>query len=267
MACGVKKFPSPSLRLLPAVAVLGVALLAGCSPKPQAVQDADAYMRAQGYARAPQILGITGSGDTVTVSGEAAPEGRVRFQYGGQHSIGITADSRGRFKAELPLTAQGGLFDISMEDTGRLVQAEGRLFIPPGAPQKAVLMRAGSPSLPLAPGGAGIAVVDYDAAGAMMITGIAAPHVAIAATIDGESWPKQPAGGDKGAFTAICQIPPPQDAATPVNVVIQAGGATFTRSVPVSKAPQGDRITAIDGGGWRVDWIVPGGGMQTTVVF
>lgn len=267
MARGVKNFhPSLARRLYVLSAVALAVAAAGCSPKPEASQDPDAYMRSKGYARAPQILSVTGSGGVATVSGQAVPEGRVRFLYGGQRAIGVTADSKGRFKADLPLSGQGGLFDVAVEDTGRLVQAEGRLFIPPEAPQKAVLMRSGSSSLPVAPQGQGIAFVDYDAAGAMMITGVAKPGAAISAVVDGESWPKQAQAATDGSFTAVTQIPPPGDTVAAVNVTVQAGGQSFQRAVPVSHPTAGDSVTPVDGG-WRVDWAVPGGGMQTTIVF
>ncbi|MEI9902722.1 MAG: hypothetical protein WDN06_01120 [Asticcacaulis sp.] len=249
--------------------LLGVAglAMAACTPKPQQAQDDDSYMRAKGYARAPQITVVAGSGGTVTVSGLALPGGRVRFLYGADRAIGVTADSKGRFKADLPTTAQGGLYDISMEDTGRQVEADGRLFVPPAAPQKAVILRAGAPSRPVAHPGPGITLVDYDAAGAMLVTGVAAPQAAIAIEVDGVSWPKQPRAAADGAFTATCQIPPLEDTAVTLDITVAAGSETWNRTIAVSRSPSGgDRITAVNGG-WRVDWVLPGDGMQTTLVF
>ena len=268
MACGVKKIDTFLARRLKTLLLVGVATVsvAACSPKPQAAQDTDDYMRSKGYSRAPQILSVTANGNMVSVSGDAVPGGRVRFLYGDQRAIGVTADSKGRFSADLPVTPQGTLFDVSMEDAGQLMQAEGRLFVPPGAPQKAVLLRAGAPSLPVMRQGSGIAVIDYDAAGAMMVTGVAAPGAAISVTVGEEIWPKQPAAAADGTFTAVCQIPPVQDDAGQVSLSVKAGQANWQQVIPVSRAPDGDHISAVSGG-WRIDWALPGGGAQTTLVF
>lgn len=268
MALAVKKIDTFLAQRWKTLILLGIATIAAaaCSPKPQAAQDTDDYMRSRGYSRAPQILSVTANGNMVSVSGKAVPEGRVRFLYGDQRAIGVTADSKGRFSADLPVTPQGTLFDVSMEDSGQLMQAEGRLFVPPGAPQKAVLLRAGAPSLPVMPRGTGIAVVDYDAAGAMMVTGAAAPGAAISLTVGEEIWPKQPAAAANGLFTAICQIPPPEDEASQISLSVKAGQANWLQMITVSRPPEGDHISATPGG-WRIDWALPGGGSQTTLVF
>ncbi len=268
MACGVKKifaFPATVVRL---AVLTGLAVATGCSPKPEAAQDPDAYLRAAGYSPAPQILSVTGNGNTAIITGQALPGGRVRILYGEQRAIGLTADTKGRFSADVPLGPEGGLFDISMDDAGRMMQAEGRLFIPLGAPQKAILLRGGAPSLAVSPKAVqGVAVIDYDAAGAMTVMGRVTPGAAIVVTVDNESWPKQPPAGADGLFVAVCQFLPPQADTTPINVTVAAGSQTWNRVIAVSAPPSGDRITAVEGGGWRVDWAVPGGGMQTAMVF
>lgn len=267
MACSVKKI-SGLLTMGARLTVLtGLAVVCACSPKPQAAQDPDAYLRAAGYSPTPQILSVTGSGNTVTITGQALPGGRVRILYGDQRATGVTADAKGRFSADVPLQPGGGLYDVSMDDAGRMMQAEGRLFIPPGAPQRAILLRGGAPSVALSPKTEpGVAVIDYDAAGAMIVTGKAAAGAAIVVTIDNESWPKQPPAGADGLFVAVCQFLPPQADAAPINVTVTAGQQTWNRVISVSTPPATDRITAVDSG-WRVDWKVPGGGMQTAMVF
>ncbi len=262
MACQVKTaFPSSC-----AFAFFALLALASCSPKPQAAQDADAYLRSLGYSRGPQIAAVSGAGAEVTVSGQAFPDGRVRFLYGGQRAVGVTADSKGRFTAALPLTPQGGLYDVSMDDGGRLVEAEGRLFVPQGAPQKAVVLRAGSPSSPVYGDASPISVMDFDPTGALVVTGKVAPKTVVTLSVDGQGMTTATSDG-KGLYYMQVHVAPPAEGAV-MSLSVEAAGVTTQHTLPFppADARASDRITAVPDG-WRVDWVVPGGGVQTTVVF
>ena len=258
---------------IPALIALALALapvLSGCHHPAAQTDDSDeAALRRDGYFRAPQIVGVEqAGGGAYVVSGVATPNGRVRFAYGGDRAIGVTADAKGRFRAPLPAGPVGGLYDVSTDDSGRLLHAEGRLFIPEGHPEKSVLIRAGAPSTPLLDKSAPIAVVDYDAAGAIAVSGHIATRGVIDVLIDGDIRAQVKAAAD-GAYSALSQIPPPTK--TPVRVVLaaQADGKSATRTISVSlpDAGAGDHMDLIDGGGWRVDATLPGGGVQTTLVF
>ena len=242
-----------------------VLALTGCQDKPT-VTDPDAAMRAAGYARAPVITGIEQAGsDMVVVTGDTIPNARVRFAYGDQRAIGVTADSKGRFRAELPIGTQGGIYDLSAGDLGRLMHADGRLFIPPGMPQKAILMRPGAPSFPVVPHASQLLVADYDSAGAFALAGRVTPKTAVNLVVDGVRVRQM--SDDTGYFSAIMQIPSPTQGAVVADVSVQVGDTSWTRTISVTSATgEGDRITAIPKG-WRVDWMLPGGGIQTTLVF
>ncbi|WP_443747303.1 hypothetical protein [Asticcacaulis solisilvae] len=256
-----------ALKTLPLLCLTLAALSACDKPKVAPRPDHAAELRAAGYTGAPVITAVSQpSPGTVVVTGKALPDGRVRFLYGQDRAVGVTADSQGRFSAELPISGAGGLYDLSMEDSGALLHAEGRLFVPAGQPAKAVLLRPGSPAAPLTPPGLGIVVVDYDSAGALGVVGRVAPRAGINLVVDSEVR-AQPISDPNGMYSAVTQIAPPTDNKAMVTVSAEAAGAEWKRAVPVSKpAADQDAVTAIDGG-WRVDWRMPGGGVQTTLVF
>ncbi len=256
-----------ALKILPALS-LALPGLYGCEPPHTAPRpNHAAELRAAGYTGAPVITAVSQpSAGTVVVSGQALPDGRVRFLYGQDRAVGVTADSQGRFSAELPVSGAGGLYDLSMEDSGALLHAEGRLFVPAGQPARAVLLRPGAPAQPIAAPNLGITVVDYDSAGALGVVGRVAPHAGVNLVVEGEVR-AQPISDPNGMYSAVTQIPPPTDATAMVAVSAEAAGAQWKRAVPVSRpAADQDAVTAIDGG-WRVDWRMPGGGIQTTLVF
>lgn len=255
-----------SLRLPRPACALVLLALAACSPKHEVSQDADAYLRAMGYSRGPQVTAVTGAESTADVTGQSVPGGRVRFLDSSQRAIGVTADSRGHFEAQLPLGTAGGLYDVSVDDGGRLVQAEGRLFVPRGAPQKAVIVRAGSPSTPVYGDASPISVMDFDSTGALVVTGKVPPKTEVTLSVDGQGMTTATSDA-KGLYYMQVHVAPPAADAT-MSLSIEAAGVVTQQSVPFFPADVqgGDRMVAVPGG-WRVDWTVPGGGVQTTVVF
>jgi len=225
-------------------------------------------MRAAGYARAPVLTGVTQNGEGVfVIAGNARPDGRVRVLYQGRRAVGVTADSAGHFKVEVPAANPGGIYDVSMEDSGRLMHAEGRLFVPFNHPEKAVLLRPGASSLPLDAMAGTIATVDYDSSGGAAVAGKVTPRTQVDLVMGGEIRGRTDSDA-LGRYSLTTQIPPPAGATAVLGLTIQANKISSVRSVPVSVAnvTGGDRVTAIDGG-WRVDWVLPGGGMQSTLVF
>ncbi len=240
--------------------------LAACKEKPKATE-ATSALEAAGYWRAPEITGVDQTGSNMfVVTGQTIPNARVRFSYSGQRAVGVTSDSKGRFRAELPSGPDGGLFDLSTEDSGRSMHADGRLFIPAGAPGKTVLMRPGAPSLALFNDLTAVAVIDYDRAGAVAIAGRVAPTAAIEVVLNGEIRART-TSDDRGFYTATTQIEPPDESEAANTLSVMAGGKEYVRNFKDSRInTDGDRITRFEDG-WRVDWVLPGGGMQTTLVF
>ncbi len=244
-------------------------LLAACQPnRPKAANDEESALREAGYARAPVITGVNQSDpSTFVVTGLASGDGRVRVVYQGTHAVGVTADSKGRFRAELPATAQGGIYDLSMDDNGRPMHADGRLFIPQGHPEKAVLLRSGSPSQPLLNPNTVAAVIDIGGNGGAAISGRTAPNSDVK-LMEGGDLRGQTRSDAQGNYSLTTRILPPTETPETWSFTLQAGTATVNENIPVvlPNAAVGDQVTPI-GSGWRVDWVLPGGGMQTSFVF
>lgn len=261
-----KKLQRTSLIL--AALILSGTGLSACHPRDtQAANDDESALHAAGYARAPVITGVSqGDSSTFVVTGLASQDGRVRIVYQGNRATGVTADSNGRFRAEVPATLVGGVYDLSMDDNGRPMHADGRLFIPPGHPEKAVMLRSGSPSVPVANAGTVIAVIDIGGNGGAAVSGRAAAG-AVVKLLDGGDLRGQVKSDSMGDYSVTTRIEPPT--ATPVTwtFTLQAGTTSVDKAVSVSlPAAAADQVSVVDGG-WRVDWGLPGGGVQSTFVY
>lgn len=251
------------------LAVVAACLLeAACQPsRPKAANDEESALREAGYARAPVITGVSQSDPgTFVIAGLASQDGRVRVVYQGSRAVGVTADSKGRFRAEVPATAAGGIYDLSMDDSGRPMHADGRLFIPAGHPEKAVLLRSGSPSLPLVNASA-VAVVDIGGNGGAAVSGRIAQTMAVTLKV-GDDVRGQAKSDAKGDYSVTTRIERPTPTPVMWDFTLDAGGVSVAKSLSVSlpDAAAGDKVTPVDGG-WRVDWVLPGGGVQSSFVY
>ena len=261
--------PGPDMALRIGLSALLLFHLCACAPKPKTNNDQDG-LRAAGYSPSPQISSILAEGpDIWVVSGHADPNGRVRFLYGiPPRAIGITADGNGQFSAPLPASVSGSIYDVSMEDNGRLMQAEGRLFVPPGHADHAVLLRPGAPSQALFNTHQTLAVVDYDSRGALAVSGRVAPNRVVIISAEGEPLARTQSDS-RGFYQGLTAIAA-AGLDRPLKLTIQEGTKVESRVVVLATRETAratsDSVTPIEGG-WKVDWAIPGGGYQTALVF
>jgi hypothetical protein len=257
-------------RTLVGLGVAAAALLplCGCGQQPQrraadVSTEPPAASAQSDYAPPPRIVAVaTGTGGSALVSGQAAPDSRIRAVTTDQATYGATADHDGRFVLELPSAGRSRLVALSQEGARRSTRAVGWLFVPPDAPERAVLLRAGAPAGPLA--GAGLmAAVDYDSGGGVAVSGRAQPNATVALSVDGGPAQEVRADG-AGAWSARLAAPLP---AGPHVLHVRSGSARVDRAVDVEARPiQGVFQATRERDDWRVDWTPPGGGAQTTVV-
>ncbi|MGH6987048.1 MAG: hypothetical protein ACRED9_09470 [Caulobacteraceae bacterium] len=204
------------------------------------------------------ILGSARPGSTVLL---ATPQGAAE-----RAKVG----SDGRWRLVLPPSPDVRLFGLSMLAGGRRLQAEGYIALLPGA--RAALLRAGAGARVIevhAPRGPTILAVDFDqGAGvspvAAMISGLANPNSQVAILAD-----ERPLAMARASAAGRFSIP----------VTLIGGVHSF-------EAVEGPRRDAVDlafdsdgplagavfrarreGGAWRIDWLTPGGGEQSTVIF
>ncbi len=276
MVLSHRPLPVLAIARILAIGTVLAGALAACQPphpaaKDPAAADAAAF-EAKGYTHAPVITGLkTGEAGFVVISGTAPADSRMRFAFvdplkSGTQAVGVTTDAQGRFQAEVPIGAGGGLYDVTVDDGSRLRQMEGRLFVPPGRPDHAVLMRPGAPSLPLFAGGGALASMDYDGNGAFALSGHVRPMAMVDVALDGQVLAQARADAS-GLYTLLIQINklPPDEV---LNIAVTSSGVTAKQdaTMAVAIAGPGNHVTPA-GSGWRIGWTVPGGGTQSTVVF
>lgn len=221
------------------------------------------------YRAAPQVSGVTKAADgAVMLSGRALPSSRVRMvSLRGLDTGPIRADGSGAWTAQLGPVSEPALYSLTEEAGGQTVEAEGLVAVLPGVPTVA-LLRAGfgaqvvqdADNAPLK-----ILAVDYDMAGATVVSGRARASSPVRVLVDDQP-PVDGAAGPDGRFSVTLPKPLPSgrhrlQALTP-QAQAQAEVAV-TPPAPPRNAPYQAQAESF---GWRVDWITPGGGAQTTLL-
>ena len=201
----------------------------------------------------------------VTEVAAAMPGVAVRLATPTGGASFATADSDGRWRIRVPSSVEPRLFGLSMSAGGRVVQAIGYLFIAPDG--RTARLRAGGGSEVIEDSGGGLhgLVVDYDTQRAATLSGRAPPGAPLSLRVDGVERGQATAGAD-GRFVM------------PINQPLNGGNHNFDL-VAADKEEQAQaaigapvRLTSApflairSGGGWRIDWLTPGGGEQTTLI-
>jgi hypothetical protein len=178
-----------------------------------------------------------------------------------------TTDSRGAFSLAVPAPTAVTLFGLSETGAGRPIQGEGYVALLPTPGRPAALLRAGVGAQAAGAGAVGPAVtaIDFDASGDTVVSGFARPGQPIRLAVDGT------AGGEvhadaQGRFSFTLAEPlKPGDHAVVVQSQAGQASARFTigPATPISGLPYSGRRVA---NGWRVDWLTPSGGEQTTLI-
>jgi len=245
-------------------------LLSGCgevdeSWKHQPQSSADTTAEA-GYLAPPAVVAASMAGKAVRVEGTAAPGGRVRIAPPRGEPIFVNADSQGRWRATLTPSQPVHLFGLSMTEGERTAQAEGYVMMTAGG--QVAQLRAGAGAASLAPASAAprILAVDYDRDGGAVVSGTAAGGAALGLRID-----RTRRGETKADTRGRFSISLPEPLAMGVHEIEVSGdggedrlNAQITPAGDIGAGPYLGRRTDF---GWRVDWMPPGGGMQTTLIF
>jgi hypothetical protein len=156
---------------------------------------------------------------------------------------------------------------VAEEAGGQRVEAEGLIAVLPGAPTAAVL-RAGA-GAQVTPGAdkatLKIQAVDYDMAGGAVVSGRAGAAAPVRVLVDGQVAAEGAAGADgRFSLTLPKALPPGRhrlEAMTPQGAA--EADVAVTPPAPPRNAPYQAQAEPF---GWRVDWITPGGGAQTTLL-
>jgi hypothetical protein len=248
--------------------VLAAAMaLAACDPglqsdprRSEKVDSAEA-----GYLAPPALESVQRTGARLTLVGRALPDADVRLGSPDGEVVVGKAGSEGRWSVVVPIQPGVRLFGLSMTREGRTVQAEGYVMV--SEEGHVALLRAGAGAWRLAPASSAprILTVDIDRAGGAVVSGIAAPGAGLNVRVD-----RVVSGGgradDDGRFFVALKDPLPR-----ATHDIQVGGEGGEDQVTIPATPplalttgpvRSERLAT----GWRIDWVTPGGGVQTTLL-
>jgi hypothetical protein len=133
-----------------------------------------------------------------------------------------------------------------------------------------VLLRSGAPSQPLTADAPLIAVVDLDRAGAMVVSGHAAPNSEVAISVNGQplTHATTDAKGNYSAFLPLVHNRPVAalSLAAQTEALKESVEIRFDGNYP-KIGPQTPVVVARLEPGWRVAWTLPGGGAQLSLVY
>ncbi|HEY0436359.1 MAG TPA: Ig-like domain-containing protein, partial [Phenylobacterium sp.] len=221
-----------------------------------------------GYLAPPQPDAVRTDANGVVLSGRGPAGAQVRLARPTGEAIFATADGGGRWTIQLGPAAEPRIFGLSATVGGRQTQAQGYLLVTPRG--QAALLRAGAGALRVdATPGSGLRAIDFDVGGGLEITTAARPRAAVIVRLDGRQV-AQGRADDEGRY-AVSLPPAGQPPIRPGTHVAQASGDGFTdtaafvvsRPQPLAAGPLSSQLTPA---GLRVDWMTPGGGVQSTIL-
>jgi hypothetical protein len=256
------------------VLVMGGALVLSACHKAdgEASATAPAGVDAAGYLEPPTLTGaVRDAAEGVILSGKAPPDAEVRLRDPGGGSFSATASSAGDWSIQLTPSQEPRMFAFEGQLGARVLHAEGALLVLPYPGPAAVLMRAGYGAMPIevTRGPFHIEAIDYDGSGGAAVSGVAAPRSMLRLVLD-----DKPVGAgqadDQGHFTVLdlsARSPMTRGQHTlRVESQTKAVQGPLTVDAPPDLPDSPFRAMRV-ADGWRVDWRIPGGGVQTTMVF
>ena len=258
-------------RRLGALGLL-VVLLAACGSRrdaPSAASVPQTGPQEAAYLAPPGATSVQLRRDGVlTVAGLAPPGSSVEIMSPEGEQARTTANRQGGWTAHLSAAPQPRLYAISARLAGRTLHAEGALIVAPGG--TAVTVRAGYAASPVgADPRSGIASVDYDPSGFIAVAGSAPPRGELTLVVDGTpaAVGQADAGGRYALLAANRRLtmgPHTLQVRAPGGAPEGAAKRQVTLEPPVALAAPYQAWPAPDG--WRVEWALNGGGVQTTLI-
>ena len=257
--------------LILAVAAAAAAL-GGCTrPGPAQAAAAAASSSASppaDYLPPPEILRVIRGADGVTaLSGSGGAGATVHLASPDGSALVTSIDRSGGWSLTLPAARTPRLYSVSEQIGGRLTRARGYLAVLPSPAPAAVVLRPATAAAPIGSGSRlSVSAIDFDSSGAAVVSGRSRPGEMVRLRLDGAE-----AGEDRADAAGMYGVALPQ-ALKPGPHVLTAvvGNLHASASLvvePRAPIPSGPFAASRLAGAWRIDWVTPGGGIQSTVVF
>jgi hypothetical protein len=246
------------------LALSACVLLGGCGRRPARAPDAPQAGPAADYVTPPSVTQVRTAAGAVTLSGVAQPGAQVRLGSPTGGAVVTAVDAAGHWSLRLPAATQPRIFGLSVKIGGRQAQSQGYLLVTPQGP--AALLRAGAAAIRLDPRPTpSLGAVDFDRAGGTVISGLAPAASLVFLRLDGRQIAE--ARTDAAGRYAIALNQPLARGGH----ALEVSGDAFTSPGRVEAAPAaplaaGPMRSQFTKGGLRIDWLTPGGGVQSTVL-
>lgn len=251
----------PRVSLFLAIATL----LAGCSDEPAlTTRGSERALTEGGYLAPPRVTTANAAAGGLELRGMAAPASRVRLGTPDGREIVAQADARGAWTMTAPIGVEVEVFGLSMMRADRLVQGEGYVLLTPKG--QAALLRAGSGAerLDARPRPFSIGAFDFDAAGASVVSGWGAPNSGVTARLDGRQTVE---GRTDARGWYMIVLPNLAAGAHDIEIVGDGASARIKADITPAAALTDSPVAASPAAGsTRIDWMTPGGGMQSTLI-
>jgi hypothetical protein len=175
-------------------------------------------------------------------------------------------DAAGRWAVAMPSAQEPRIFGLSATVGGRQAQAEGYLLITPSG--QAALLRAGAGALRIdPPARPGLRAIDFDRGGGLEVSVSVPPGATVIVQLDGRQVAESRADAS-GRYVASLGTPTP---IRPGRHQLQVFGDGFSDQVTLQVSPaaplaEGPLRSQLTSAGLRVDWMTPGGGVQSTLL-
>lgn len=253
------------MRRIAALIVATLPLAAcGEGTAPAIVPQAAAPPVAAAYLTPPAVTSARLGAGGIALAGPAPAGSRVRLATPDGQAVFAQADAKGVWRLVLPAAAEARIFGLSATLGARTAQAEGYLLLTPAG--EAVQLRAGAGAIRIGrEGRSGVDAVDFDREGGAVVSGRAPANAELRIHIDGDQTAESRADAQGRYAVALAQ---PISAGTHQ---IDVFGDAAENSVTIDAQPAGPissgpfRATAVSGA-LRIDWMTPGGGVQSTLL-
>jgi hypothetical protein len=234
-------------------------------------QSSQAASSQASYTPPPRFTAAARLGDgDVEIVGRADKDSHIRLTSPDGSSFAAVTDSRGAFSVAVPRPQTVRLFGLAEDVGGRQVRGEGYLAVVPAPGQAGVVLRAGTGAEALGMPSAAprIAAVDFDTGGVAAVSGMARPGSSLKLVVDGRAGVEVRANGEGRYSLTLAAALKPGDHQLMVQSGLGQAAAHFRISPAGPISPTGGLpfrgMRQSDG--WRIDWLTPAGGEQTTLV-
>jgi hypothetical protein len=252
----------------PIIAAVSLSLvLPACGPSPPRAADAaDTSSPETAYLAPPAVDTIRSGPGGLVLSGVAPVDGKVRLATPTGEALFAPAGAHGRWTISLPPAQQPRIFGLSVAVGGRQAQAEGYVLVTQAG--QAALLRAGAGAQRIdRPAHPGLTAIDYDKGGGVVVSAAAPPGATVILRLDGREAGLGRADAD-GRYEASFGPPAP---IRPGQHQVQVSGDGFSDQATITVSPaaplaDGPLRSQLTPAGLRVDWMTPGGGVQTTLL-